>query len=537
MISIKQILEIPQFSGITILNHQGDLTRPVESADISETPDIVGYLAPNTLLITTGMAFKDNQQDLCRLIEELSQLPAAGLGIKLGRYIEKLDSCVIETANRLHFPLLKVPMSTTLGMVCHQLLSYIWDLQREKLHYALSIQKEFSKMLIEDSSLSSLICHLGKVLKQNVFLINPFMDIVATSLPLNKTNAIILKALDAIHENILYQQAKIEENTFELCISNTKTICVSVFPVKVTTFNPYLLVILKSDKIPYPYSQLVIEQASTILAFTLFKNKKLEELSWKLREEFFDKLIKNKDASNVSNLIEYGHKYGLIESSSYRIIMVGIDNYISYNDLHQTDIYTITYEWLEREISTKFENASLFPLSNKEKLVILLQSSEQNLEQILMEISNSLNKYFSISLSFAIGNEVSQLFSTYFSFIEAEETYHRCRKEGKTSFIKFYLSKGILEVLQFIPKEHISHFCIYTLKTLAYPTNDIQIELRKTLQTYLDCQGKITETANSLYVHRNTVKYRIAKLNELFDQSIDNPDYSLQLRVALLLSQ
>lgn len=181
MITIADLLNIPRFSNISLLNDKADLSRVADTIEITETPDVAAYVPKNTFLLTTAMAFKDNPDLLCQMIEELNELPAAGLGIKLGRFIDELDEKVIETANRLHFPILRIPMTTTLGTISHQLLSYIWDHQTEKMHYALDIQQKFSKMLIHGATLQSLTRHLSTVLKRPVLLLNPFMETIATS--------------------------------------------------------------------------------------------------------------------------------------------------------------------------------------------------------------------------------------------------------------------------------------------------------------------------------------------------------------------
>lgn len=85
-------------------------------------------------------------------------------------------------------------------------------------------------------------------------------------------------------------------------------------------------------------------------------------------------------------------------------------------------------------------------------------------------------------------------------------------------------------------EDDIHYFCTTTLGPLAYPTSESNRELRQTLKVYLDNQCRITETADELFIHRNTVKYRINKCDTLFGQSIEEPLISLQLRLALLLS-
>ena len=50
-----------------IAGHRG-LTKNVQSVNISDTPDVIQFLDNNHLLLTSGYAFKDDAQELCKLI-------------------------------------------------------------------------------------------------------------------------------------------------------------------------------------------------------------------------------------------------------------------------------------------------------------------------------------------------------------------------------------------------------------------------------------------------------------------------------------
>lgn len=56
--------------------------------------------------------------------------------------------------------------------------------------------------------------------------------------------------------------------------------------------------------------------------------------------------------------------------------------------------------------------------------------------------------------------------------------------------------------------------------------------LIQTLQTYLDHQGSITATADALYVHRNTLKHRMARIRELLDCDLSDPETRLAIQLA-----
>jgi sugar diacid utilization regulator len=49
-------------------------------------------------------------------------------------------------------------------------------------------------------------------------------------------------------------------------------------------------------------------------------------------------------------------------------------------------------------------------------------------------------------------------------------------------------------------------------------------ELAHTLETYIECNFSHTRTANILHIHRNSLNYRLQKIEDLLDQDIDRLD-------------
>lgn len=83
-----------------------------------------------------------------------------------------------------------------------------------------------------------------------------------------------------------------------------------------------------------------------------------------------------------------------------------------------------------------------------------------------------------------------------------------------------------------IPVDDLKKFCTYTLQNLAHLPRDDQ-GLIHTLSVYLETHCQISETAKRLYVHRNTVIYRLEKCEELLGKSLKDADTTLRLRLAL----
>ena len=58
-------------------------------------------------------------------------------------------------------------------------------------------------------------------------------------------------------------------------------------------------------------------------------------------------------------------------------------------------------------------------------------------------------------------------------------------------------------------------------------------ELFKTLLIYLDNERSVNKTSAALFTHRNTVMYRIRKLQETYSLNLDDPGTRYYLRLSM----
>jgi DNA-binding PucR family transcriptional regulator len=71
------------------------------------------------------------------------------------------------------------------------------------------------------------------------------------------------------------------------------------------------------------------------------------------------------------------------------------------------------------------------------------------------------------------------------------------------------------------------------LAPLAGETELSRARLSETLHAWLRHQGNATAAADDLAVHAQTVRYRLARLRELFGDTLDDPDARHELEVVL----
>ncbi|WP_416386792.1 helix-turn-helix domain-containing protein [Blautia producta] len=62
-------------------------------------------------------------------------------------------------------------------------------------------------------------------------------------------------------------------------------------------------------------------------------------------------------------------------------------------------------------------------------------------------------------------------------------------------------------------------------------------ELKKTLKEYLNCERNYVKTAARLYIHRNSLLYRLKRIEELTGIDLDNEEIRLHLMLSYLLEE
>jgi DNA-binding PucR family transcriptional regulator len=71
------------------------------------------------------------------------------------------------------------------------------------------------------------------------------------------------------------------------------------------------------------------------------------------------------------------------------------------------------------------------------------------------------------------------------------------------------------------------------LAPLADETENSRERLGATLLAWLDHQGNVSEIAETLHVHPQTVRYRLGRLRERFGPALDDPEARFELALVL----
>lgn len=536
MIELNDILKLPRFNDLKLLTDpQTIVNKLVASVEITETPDVEFFISNDVIVLSTAMYFENQQELLIPFIDSLIRAKSPALAIKTDRFLNgKIIPEVINYANNVNFPLIDIPDRYQLGDLMRQFSNIIMDNKQEEITFALDIQKQFSALLLNDASIDQLITEFSFIFKNPVILLDPFHQLIAQSSYFQRAK---IDVRGIVAQVAPFSDKNLPNNSYHLIQINNKKLQISVNQISLFKYFSYYLLILNPETIPYPISDFALEQASLIISYQLYKQFKLNEADSDNKSHYILNAIIDSNGK-VSQLFKNSDHADVILSQFYQFIEVHEEEAIHHKtkSVFLQEKNKLIYNWLIQHKDKYFQNAVILRRESNDNPLILIQHPLDNLDEVLEEIRQFISQTMPINLLFSISEPIYHHDDLKLALTQARLSFEERLQDKDLSPIKYFNHLGLAHLFQKVPSQDIIYFCKSILKELAFPNSEGLIDLRNTLTVYLENQCETTTTANQLIIHRNTVKYRIKKCEEILMRPVNNPKFSLELRVALAIS-
>jgi sugar diacid utilization regulator len=208
------------------------------------------------------------------------------------------------------------------------------------------------------------------------------------------------------------------------------------------------------------------------------------------------------------------------------------------------DIEKIRYKFRRVVNETLRRNGLRVPIIEKDHEFIILNKAEENLinklERSFREIQDVVNKDINgLSISVGVGNCYQELKLMKQSLKESELAIECARCQGLKDIFTKYNEMGLYALLYGVNNKNIlkDYYSNVLGKIIENAKNAKDITSIKILETYLNENCSITNTAEKLFMHRNTLKYRIKKIEERLQCDLHDFDDCIKLKMALDISK
>lgn len=529
--NLKELLNDSKFDYLIPMNKHADYNREISTVESTETPDVYSYIGDNALIITTAMYYAGKQEELIHLIENLVKKNCCGLAIKVERFLKVLDKKVIKRADELKFPIFLIPSYKTLGEVYQDVLMHIWQDTTNELVFALNSQKVFSNMLLQDQNLRGILMTLTSILKVETALIDPFGNIEYSSTNFARN----------FHKNdirILTSKIPRDVKYYSDSLSNAKgeSFNVGIYTMKLTAQYPYYLLLLNTEKLNYPVDSFIIDQALFSVAFTTTRDLNIEYHKLEKIESLFLSLIKLCSREDEEQILDFVHNNKLDYFTSGRTAILYFPDFSKLFPHHLHMIgYTLIYNWLSKKFD-KISNYNLYPLRNENMYII--QTSEKNVNRIIEVLNKNieiLKEILDIELNIAIGPEFHSYKFQYQSYREALKTVEHGSPNAEYKHIKVSRPQDFKSLFSNINSFELTFFAQSVLGELYDAESKNYEDHRETLKRWLMNKTDVSKTAREMFIHRNTVIYRLDRCKEILNSDLTDPEELFNLEIALNL--
>ncbi len=304
-----------------------------------------------------------------------------------------------------------------------------------------------------------------------------------------------------------------------------------VAPIIATSLGRGYLSIIGRESDLDEIDQLVCEHGAAACALEMAKQKAVNETEKRLRGTFLDRLLLG-DVSQ-QEAIRQGERF------NHKMTRTHVALVLSWRGENQPSLRRL--ETIVNAVIAQQQAAALVWMRSREGEVVVFHATdfEDPIDHSLSlsdAFCQEINQQYPLNrVAIGLGQvarAVNVWRSSYSDAVQAKELAERLQTD-----IPLYIGDlGVYQlILSLSEREKLADFCDLTLGTLTEYDARQKADLIKTLEAYFNCHGNLSQTAESLIVHRNTLLYRMNRINEIAGIDLSRPETRLALHLALTI--
>lgn len=507
-------------------------SRPIETVSVMEIP-VENFVRKNELVISTAMGCDKDPKIFNEFVVDIIESGAAALLIATGRYVQSIPDEVLESAEKYCFPIIEIPWEIRFADITETVLDRLYSMRQSNLKQYESLQNRLLNLFLKGSSLSDAADMIFAEFKTPAVIIN---------------NAGIIKGKSQHSDELLHILTPYLQNHFfsaELNVNQTFHVSEdSILIFKIQCANKlqgYLFLKFPPSKMEDTY---FIHEKANIIRYVISslnlwfqREQAVYETEMRLSDDFIWSLAKGEiDSWETASLRAKSMGYDL--SIPYVCIVGLIENAekvyenkklieTSYNQWLYDMVHNIREQilWCGKHCAqTSMVTYQL------DQLIVFLEvknnQAEQEANKFLDLIEGRLRKLLpDIIVSWGISESNTGIKIFHKSYTDAKMALDICRQQSGPGHRGTYANAGIYRVLcELDNNKEVQEIIQLTIGALIEYDKQRGLDLINTFRTYIQNKQNVSQTARSLNLHRQSLLYRLKKIEALTKRSLANTD-------------
>lgn len=503
-VTIKQLQKIKWFNErATLVNKNADLNKIVQHVTIMEAPDLWEWCKGGEFVLTTWHAFSYAPEKQDEYFEKLAQRISA-IGIKTKRFIDKIPQSIIDIADKYGIAVFEIKRDVFFREMNSVINNEIQNYTTNVLVELNSIFQDFMQKSVNENHAAAILGVLGNYIKNPLLLFNRRFEFLA-----GRNNA-SLKPKTV--ENYV-QKIKAHEYSRDMYYKGCQFPDMNLFFCYVRdTIVGYLVVLpLAEDRESYIDNKkiLLCQQTAAFLAIKLWESYDDEKkLILKLWNE-----LKAGDLTHQKILLDKVKEYGFEKKDRYNVIL-----FSKSIAMRKLKLYCEKYARQHLIIEEDYWNVVI--IQNK-SMDIFKRHLEETFKKGKIIITPYFEKLSEISIQYELALQTAVIVN-----------------ENNID--------GVIDAVKWIPKLLCLRYkdspeAIWIDKNILTPLKEYDLKYHNNLLGTLDAifnTQTLEEASRKLFIHVNTIYYRIKKIEEITGKNINiSTDRYLLIQASFMNTQ
>ncbi|SDS89612.1 PucR family transcriptional regulator [Jiangella sp. DSM 45060] len=534
-LTVRKAMEIPALAGARLLAGERGLDRVVQRANIMEVPDILPWVKPHELLLTTGYPLRNTPQGLPGLVTELDARGLAALAVKLHRYLDALPDEMIHEADRLGLPLLLLPDAVGFDDILNQVLTGVLNKQAAALERSWEVHHALLSVVLEGGGLTELVTKTSAVLGVPVMVTTADGRVLAEGGNVDD--------LASWRHTPCFDTSGRFRTEYEPGGVHSHVDVPgwhAVVPIVAGRVDHGRIVAFARHRALDGADVNVLERAATVAALAVNKQLAVTAVESKYRGDFLRDVLSGR-AGDRERIVAHCESLGWDVGRDLVVVVAELDpeaGPAASSGLQLRPVQErFTVAW-QSVVGRRDPRAAVVGFA--QEVVALLPAGPDPsaaVRDVVRQVSGDGGggrRSFSTGVS-RIVDDPSRLPVGYEQARRAVDVGRQMNGRGSLAHFDSLGSFRLLSQIE--DRDELRGFVRETLHGLAADDDPEMEDLRHTLKVLLDTNLNVAEAARQLHFHYNTLRYRISKLERMLGPFTTDPELRLDLALALKVLQ
>src|SRR4051812_1643832 len=495
-ITVGEALALDCMRGATVLAGAAGEDRRIRGVNVMEDADIVRWMRGGELLLTTGYTMRDDPSALGRLVPALAERELAGLVLKLGLYVDAVPEDVVAVADRLGFPVIGLPPQTMFDDVLSEVLGTILNRQAVELERSSAIHARLTQVAVDGGSFTELA--------------EAVCELVGRPVAIRDAQGAVLAATDGV-------PADADDGAPHV-----------VRPIRAGHATHGEVVMWTEGVEPLPHELMTMEHAATVAAMAIAQERSVLSSEQRHRTLLLMQLVSRRPIDRAE-LARWATAMGWDMDRARAVVLVELC------DGAGERVRVAGQAVEDRVVRAAQDAVRPRPIvwALRSGLAMLVEP-RPSLGRVARDLHDALGRTGAAEgVMVAAGGVAADVDELGRSYEEAGSTLALGRELSGRDFVLQHEELGVYRLLSRLPLDELRRHRAEAIGPLLEYDRDHNGALVHTLEVFLRCERNRVKAAEELFIHYNTLRYRLGQIDQLTGGLSGDSTARLNLELAL----